>query len=381
MKKILFILLAVAGLWVADASLIAADTNSIAADTNSIAADLGGIIARINEKLEQGKNTEPDLASNLVEFDALYARHKDEKSEAVVQILLAKVNLYLQVLHDPEKAVDVLKQVKRDFPGTKAGQNADAILKSLATSTELNNLIAKIKTKLQQGKQTENDLADNIKEFNVLLAKHEGEKSDEVANILVKKAELYLEVLFDPEKAAEVYKQIKRDFPQTKTGQNADANLESLQKPIAAEKIRRSLVGGIPFPGFNEKDLNGKPLVLADYKGKVVLIDFWATWCVPCLMEMPNVLKTYEKYHDKGFEVIGVSLDDDQQKLQRFLGQNNISWPQYWDGKQYDNKLAEKYGVIFVPFNYLLDGAGNIITQNLRGDALEAAVAKALANK
>lgn len=141
------------------------------------------------------------------------------------------------------------------------------------------------------------------------------------------------------------------------------------------------LAAGASFPDFNEKDLDGKPLSVANYKGKIVLIDFWATWCGPCVHEMPNVLKTYEKYHDKGFEIIGISLDKDKEKLVAFLKSNNVQWPQYFDGNGWQNKLAVQYGVHSIPSTYLLDREGKIIAKKLRGEALDAAVGKALAEK
>ena len=245
--------------------------------------------------------------------------------------------------------------------------------------TDLNMLVTKINVKLQQGQVTEKDLTGEIKEFDGLYARHKDAKPENLVQILVMKAKLYLDVLNDPEKAAETFQQIKRDLPEF--GERVDAVLDSLKQPIEAEKIRRTLVEGTKLPDFAEKDLAGKPLSIADYKGKVVLIDFWATWCVPCRIEFPNVLKTYEQYHAQGFEIIGVSLDEDQSALERFIKENNLTWQQYYDGKRFENKLAAKYGVMFIPTNYLLDGDGKIIGKDLRGDELEEAVGKALANK
>jgi peroxiredoxin len=156
---------------------------------------------------------------------------------------------------------------------------------------------------------------------------------------------------------------------------------EMRQKEEAAKKIQAGLVEGTKFPDFNEKDLAGKPLSIANYKGKVVLINFWATWCVPCMAELPNVLKTYSKYHDKGFEIIGISLDADQQKLLAFTKKMNMTWPQFFDGTGWENKLAVKYGIEGIPATFLLDGEGKIIAEDLRGEELEQAVAKALAKK
>jgi thiol-disulfide isomerase/thioredoxin len=243
---------------------------------------------------------------------------------------------------------------------------------------DLKLLVAKVNAKLQQGKHTENDFADELKEFDALYAKYKDLKTEEVAQIPAMKAELYLEVIYDPEKAAEAFQQIKRDMPETATGKRVDTILDSLKKPIEAEQIRNTLAEGTQFPDFDEKDLTGKPLSLASYKGKVVLIDFWATWCPPCVRELPNTLKVYQKYHDQGFDVMGVSLDDDQPQLEKFLKANSMTWPQFFDGQGVKNKLALKYGIEAIPATFLLDGDGKIIGKDLRGDELEAAVSKAL---
>jgi peroxiredoxin len=157
--------------------------------------------------------------------------------------------------------------------------------------------------------------------------------------------------------------------------------LASIKKQQEAKKLKAGLAEGSKFPDFEVKDTAGKPLAIANYKGKVVLLDFWATWCGPCVHELPNVIKTYEAYHQKGFEIIGISLDKDKEKLASFTKEKNMVWPQYFDGLAWENKLAVKYGVNSIPATYLLDGQGTIIGKDLRGEALDQAVAKALAKK
>lgn len=246
---------------------------------------------------------------------------------------------------------------------------------------ELEGLVGKVQAKLKDGKRTEADLAAELKSFDALIAKHKSEKTDEVAQIAFMKAMLYLQVFENTEKGTEMLKQIKRDFPDTKPGQNVDNMLASLQQQEEAKKVQSALVEGSKFPEFAEKDTAGKPLSIASFKGKVLLIDFWATWCGPCVAELPNVLAAYEKHHKKGFEIIGISLDQDEAALKNFTKTKKMPWQQFFDGKGWENTLAVKYGIKSIPATYLIDGGGKIIGKNLRGDDLSKAVAEALAKK
>ena len=221
---------------------------------------------------------------------------------------------------------------------------------------ELQQLVTKVKAQLQAGKKTEADLAAELKGFDALLAKHSGEKTDDVAQILLMKAMLYVEVFENPVKGAELIRQLKADFPDTTQGRQADRMLAALALKEAAAKIQAALAVGKPFPDFAEKDLAGNPLTLTAYKGKVVLVDFWATWCGPCVNELPNVLAAYKKFHDQGFEIVGISLDEEEAKLTGFLKDQGMTWAQYFDGKGWENKLAVRYGIQSIPATFLLDG-------------------------
>ena len=150
----------------------------------------------------------------------------------------------------------------------------------------------------------------------------------------------------------------------------------------AGQTALESLPIGTPFPDFDETDLSGEPISVSNFAGKVVLVDFWATWCGPCRGELPNVIATYQKHHADGFEIIGVSLDSDRNTLEAFLKQTDgMTWPQYFDGQGWHNKLAVKYGVEAIPFAVLIGPDGKIIGKSLRGEELEDAVAHALAQK
>jgi len=138
---------------------------------------------------------------------------------------------------------------------------------------------------------------------------------------------------------------------------------------------------GQRFPNFSETDLQGAPLSVAAARGKVVLVDFWATWCGPCRAEMPNVIAAFQKYHPYGFDVIGVSLDENPGAVASFTAAQGMAWPQYFDGKGWGNKLVKQYGVESIPMSYLLNRDGIIVAKGLRGKALDTAVNRALAEK
>ena len=246
-----------------------------------------------------------------------------------------------------------------------------------SAATELKTLVSKITTKLHEGKKTESDLTPELKEFDELIEKHKGEKTDDTAQIILMKAMLYLEVFNDSATGTTLVQQIKTDYPDTKAGKSAEGILANIQLQEAAKKIQQTLVVGAKFPDFEAKDLDGKPLSVSNYKGKILLVDFWATWCGPCVFELPNVLKAYEKYHDKGFEIVGISLDESEPKLRSFLKDKNMTWSQYFDGARWKNKLAQKYGVQGIPATFLLDGDGKIIGRDLRGEKLDEALATA----
>lgn len=258
------------------------------------------------------------------------------------------------------------------LPAQAADTPAQPAQEKTKAQAQLEALVDKIRAKLDGGQPTETALADEIKQFDALLAEYKNEKTPDVAQILMMKATLYLEVFENEAKGTELLEQLRKDFPDTPQASFAATMISSLQKQAA-------LAVGKAFPDFQEKDLDGQPLSLANYKGKVVLVDFWATWCVPCLSELPNVQAAYRKHHDRGFDIVGISLDSDREKLTNFIKQKEIPWKQYFDGQGWKTKLAQEYGINSIPATYLLDGTGKIIARNLRGPALDTAVADALA--
>jgi thiol-disulfide isomerase/thioredoxin len=163
---------------------------------------------------------------------------------------------------------------------------------------------------------------------------------------------------FGGEKARQLYTQIAMKAPAADLKRAATARLQTLKNSPASG-------GGSKLIAANEKHISlsftatdGRPVDLSQMAGKVVLIDFWATWCGPCREELPNVKKAYAEFHDKGFEIVGVSFDNDIQTLQRFTASNDMPWPQFCDGGGWQNAINKDFGINAIPAMYLVDKKG-----------------------
>ena len=134
---------------------------------------------------------------------------------------------------------------------------------------------------------------------------------------------------------------------------------------------------GKPAIDFQVKDVNGADLSLEKYRGKIVLLDFWAVWCAPCRAETPHLKSAYEEFKNREFEIIGISLDHEKSELLAYIEEQEIAWPQYLN-EAGENDVAQKYKVMAIPQTFLIDHEGVIRKANLRGHALEPAIAELL---
>ncbi len=177
------------------------------------------------------------------------------------------------------------------------------------------------------------------------------------------------------EELKELYNNLTPEIKENKAGKKALEKITLLEEKEAANK--KTAIGS-KAPDFSAKNPEGKEISLNSVLGKVTLIDFWAAWCRPCRAENPNVLAVYKKYHDKGLNIIGVSLDKDGDKWKKAIADDKLEWNQVSNLAYFNDEIAKLYNVDAIPAAFLLDENGVIIAKNLRGNALEQKVAELL---
>jgi peroxiredoxin len=167
----------------------------------------------------------------------------------------------------------------------------------------------------------------------------------------------------DPGKLQPIFDSLDGSVKGSKQGKAFGERLEIAQKTAI----------GMPAPDFTQNDTAGKPITLSSYRGKYVLLDFWASWCRPCRAENPNLVDAYTRYHPKGFVILSVSLDRsvDRDQWLAAIHKDHLAWTQVSDLQLWNNAVAKEYGINSIPQNFLIDPDGRIIGKTLRGEALE----------
>ena len=191
---------------------------------------------------------------------------------------------------------------------------------------------------------------------------------ENIGNELGKYAFLSSSSMFTPEQQRTIIDLVDESFKEKEQIQRIIVRLENLENVAVGKK----------FVDFSLKDTQGNDVSLSDYagKGKYVLIDFWAAWCGPCRQEMPNVVAAYGKYKSKGFEVVGVSFDQDYDRWTKGIKDLNMTWPQMSDLKYWQSLVVDLYAINAIPHTILLDKEGVIIAKDLRGAELDAKLAE-----
>ncbi|WP_321538677.1 peroxiredoxin family protein [Flavobacterium piscinae] len=167
-----------------------------------------------------------------------------------------------------------------------------------------------------------------------------------------------------------IYNNLDKNVKDTKPGKSVG---EMIMNNSAAEIGKQA-------PEFSAPNQDGKLVSLKESLGKVTIIDFWASWCGPCRKENPNVVALYNEFHDKGLNIIGVSLDKegDEKKWKDAITADKLNWPQVSNLKYWNEPIAKKYSIKSIPATFILDASGKIVAKDLRGDELKAKVIELL---
>lgn len=196
-----------------------------------------------------------------------------------------------------------------------------------------------------------------------------GDNPNSIVSVLVLQ-DMVNSKTFNSNELIEFYNGLSEEVRNTHLAYTLEKTLESLSRLDVGSKA----------PDFTAPTPDGQELALEDVLGEVTLVDFWASWCRPCRIENPNIVRVYEKYHDKGFNVLGVSLDRPEKRAEwlQAIEDDNLTWPQVSNLMFWQDPIARLYNIQAIPAAFLLDKDGTIIARDLRGDDLERKVAQAL---
>lgn len=327
-----------------------------------------GIKARdisTKEEYDASFNEQIEILEKFIEKYPDYERTEEFKDD-IVSLKYNRVLYHIDRIRkskptSQEEGEKLLKEWKdllisfiQEYPGHKKSQELRFELK------QLHSMLQELPEALQ--------VLEDIIKYN------EDEKLKErllVEKIVLLDADLKQEYTEDKEKTLKA--QIKNYRDGYKDGQYNDF--------IVAVERTIDLRPGGQILEFKTKDTKEKDFSFKQYEGKVVLLDFWASWCQPCKIEMPNVIDVYNKYHSKGFEIVGVSLDKDLDAMNEYIKENKMTWRQIADGEGWNSEFAIFYNIKSIPATFLIDRNGVIRYTNLRGEELEKAVEELIKEK
>ncbi|SHJ92195.1 TlpA disulfide reductase family protein [Pseudozobellia thermophila] len=269
------------------------------------------------------------------------------------------------------------------FAEVKGTMQNEVFADYVEKSKELNQRAQSIQQDMQQANMTR-DTATAISLRDEMMELQETYQSFELDYIKSHPEALISALLIDralstrsvtAAEAQELYDALSPEIKNTTAAKTILGKLET-QKQLEANEKNTSI--GAKAPNFSAPDPNGKELALNDVLGKVTLVDFWAAWCKPCRAENPNVVAVYKKYHEKGLNVIGVSLDRTKEAWIKAIEDDGLPWNHVSNVAYFNDPIAKLYNVNAIPAAFLLDENGIIVAKNLRGPALEAKVAELL---
>jgi peroxiredoxin len=300
-----------------------------------------------------------------------------EAKEGIYELVFGQNALALPVINDVQEiSIQADLSKKSDFY-TVTGSDA---------SKQLEELLDNVGRKNNEIERSFNRL-DSLKKANavdslLLSANAEKDKSisqlnDYLKNFMQSTNNATLAFLslswasrsFSPEQLDTALKNLKAKFPGNPLLAEIEKNNKAQQQ--AAQSAGGDSWVGKSVPDLSLPDVNGKKVSISSFRGKYLLIDFWASWCGPCRMENPNVVEAYKTFKGKNFTILGVSLDKDKDAWKKAISQDHLTWTHISDLKYWNSQAVETFGFQGIPFNVLVDPSGKVIAQELRGNDLE----------
>lgn len=317
--------------------------------------------------LEKIVNGRPQSVDTAEVVDGKFA-FKGKMAIPDIRILRLNEQDYFATLFLDNSSIKIVASKDSLNKTTIKGSPSQDIFQIYLTEIErLNKDVAKLKEKYQTAMSTRNAdeakkaeidftaMIDNMKVFTKNFVK---EHNSSVVSAYITLLQLANQIEGDELDSIVV------KFPQEISNSEYVIKLKEI-----AVGMKKTAIGAVA-PDFTMNDPNGKPIQLSSLRGKVVMIDFWASWCAPCRQENPNVVKLYQKYNTKGFEIIGVSLDRTKEDWVQAIKDDQLSWLHVSDLQYTQNAVARLYSVNAIPQTYLLDKEGKIIAKGLRSDQL-----------
>lgn len=275
-----------------------------------------------------------------------------------------------------------------------------ALTRAATVQEEADALRERIRAKVQMGENSETQLAGELNDLSDLQQKYRGNRVVS-AGLLLMRAQIYEQAIKDREMALLLYEQLAAEYPDTEAGYIAASTVDAArataddapppprsrasagESPSGRESISAGRSGsssarssgnddnsrptgtpaeGAVFPDFNVKDIDDSPLSLSQFAGKIILVDFWAAYNEASVSDIDAKMSIYRRYHDRGFEIIGINRDRDRAPMINFLNERGITWPQFYDQ---GGQLSRRYNVTNVPASFLLDREGKVIATDV----------------
>jgi thiol-disulfide isomerase/thioredoxin len=261
--------------------------------------------------------------------------------------------------------------IAKQWPGAPTGEEIDKLFEKLASSDKIpKQQRASIRAmQIVNAMHMADKAPDNASGWDSIDARIDGFQKEFGADVSLDGKHAVLVMLRANELTAlkNSGQTARYDALVQKLSTDTTPEMADMAKELSAEQKRMSDLKSKPLD-LTYTAADGSTVDLAKMRGKVVMIDFWATWCGPCVEEVPNVVAAYQKYHDKGFEIVGVSLDQDKDAMQTFTKSHGMTWPQYFDGKVWKNDISTRFGIDSIPAMWLIDKKGMLVTMNGRDD-------------